>query len=442
MVRNTLLVPSCLVLLICLIPGPSAWAQAPAPTPTSSATDEFVISGTLEAVPGYPRVHVQLSQGNRILVGKGMKISTLTGIKDLSDLDSLLDSGTQLQSSFTAFLDTGASAHVLSLSTTQRFKIQPESGAVYHETGLHGPIAMGVSRPYTLALSSSNGKQLDEPGRFQVIQPQTRMLFNPKPPSNPLVQLAMGEVNVIGMPTIRQLVVEIDPTPMLNTGGLNTLLGDLDDIDGLLSRLGDLGAGPAVRLHKPDTRPPKVDIVIPLRLVNFARRRNPDDRGPLPALSENFVIEDIEMEVAGKRVSGDWLLDTGAPASMISTEQAITLGLFDQNGQPQRPPDFSLPLGGISGGVKTSPGFRIERLRVPVAGDKTVTYLGAYVIVHDVSTELDDGEHITLDGIFGTNFLLPTVAGLNFGLPTNMGPTPYRRIWIDGPRGQLLLELP
>src|SRR5690606_11249989 len=114
--------------------------------------------------------------------------------------------------SFTAYLDTGASAHVLSAATASNFGMTVLNDAAYHETGLHGQVAMGVTDAYTLALSGSSGMLFDKPGQFGIAGREVRFLINRA--ANPLAALGTGEINVIGMPAISRIVVEIDPSPM------------------------------------------------------------------------------------------------------------------------------------------------------------------------------------------------------------------------------------
>jgi hypothetical protein len=97
-------------------------------------------------------------------------------------------------------------------------------------------------------------------------------------------------------------------------------------------------------------------------------------------------------------------------------------------------------LGGIAGDIEAVPGFRIDKLQVPTDDGAIIEYRQPCVLVRDISTTLDSGEVITLDGVFGTNLLLPTVSGLGMGLPTEVAPGPFARIWIDSPRARLLLE--
>jgi hypothetical protein len=183
-----------------------------------------------------------------------------------------------------------------------------------------------------------------------------------------------------------------------------------------------------------------VDVEIPLAFVDFTHRKNADNRGPAPDLSQNPMLRRIQTEHGGRVFESDWLLDTGAPASIISTKHAIALGLHDAQGRALREPDFTLPLGGDGGEVKPAPGYRIDRLTVKAARGRTLEYRNVHVLVHDVSAETDRAGHITLDGVFGTNLLFPSVSGLGLGLPARFADGPFKRIWIDGPGGRLLLE--
>lgn len=412
-----------------------------------------VIERTLETAPTYVTVHVQVWQGDRLLEGKGSQLAALRRLENLQDLDRILDGKAEevRESSFTAFLDTGASGHVLSEATAKRFQIQMEPGAVYHETGLHGEVAMGVSQSYTLALAPTTGRLFDQPvqAHFGLAGRDVRFLINRVQP-DPVVALTLGEINVIGMPAIRDLVVEIDPTPMGRVNGhrdekVNQAIQDLKDIEGLenldlLAQLDRVGVGPAVRLFDGRYQPPGVDLIVPLKRVDYTRQRNPADRGAKPTLSENFVVPGVAIQQGNASATGDWLLDTGAPASMISTRQAKAIGLLTAEGKLTRQPDFSLPLGGIGGQITPAPGFRIDVLRIKAADGRIIEYHNAHVLIKDVSTKQDSGETVTLDGVLGMNLLLPTVSGLGMGLPSDVADGPFQCIWIDGPRARLLLK--
>lgn len=426
--------------------APAGAATAPATLPANVGTS-IVITGTLEAAMEYPRVEVQVRQKDRVLTGTPTGAGLLRNIKNLADLDRLLDGKTQdatPDQSFTAILDTGASAHVLSKTTAERFGVEAVPGAVYHETGLHGETPMGVSRPYALSISGTDGDGAPA-GGFRLVQEDAALQLSQEAATNPLIEMAMGEVNIIGMPAIRKLLVEIVPSQAdAGMGGLATL-EDLDWSDlekpGVLEKLAAGAGGPAVRLHGGEEKPGAHDVEVLLRYADFSRRKNPHDKGPLPELAANPTVVGVRAELSGKSFVGTWLLDTGAPASLISTKQALALGLYGPDGKPRRGEDFFLPLGGIGGSVKPVPGYRIDRLVIPAANGKMLEYHGLYVLVMDVSTVLDDGQVITLDGVLGTNLWFPTVSGLRAGFPTDMSPSPWEAMWIDGPGGRLLLKL-
>ncbi len=407
------------------------------------ASGSVLIIGTLEASLDYPRVQVQLKQGDTPLTGENTGTVNMSAIQDINDLNKILD-GKHRQArddKFTAFFDTGASASVISKSTAERFGIQPVPDAVYHEVGLHGQTAMSVSKPYALLIRGITG--LSEPnGDFQTVAGQAVLQLS-RAEGNPLVEMVMGDVNVIGMPAIKKYVAQI------NTGGISTFsneelanldLGDLQKPD-VLARLERADASPGVTLYPAGYDPGPMDIILPLKYTNFSRRKNPDDKGPLPDLADNPVLVGIKTINAGNIFTGDWLLDTGAPVNMISTKQAIALGLFNKDGKPAREPEYSLPMGGIAGKVENVPGFKVQSIIIPAADKKTLEYMTPVVFVADISTTLDDGTHITLDGIVGTSLFYPTAGGISTGFPTDTAPSAFESVWIDGPGARLLLKL-
>ena len=380
------------------------------PVARGRSTEVVVIDGPLEAALGQPRVYAQLRDGKRVLEGEPAM--------------PLLDD--TRESFFTAFLDTGASGHVLSVATARRFAVKAHENAVFNEVGLHGAHQVGVSRAYTLSLADHEGALLDErgPGELDVVQKEILLQLSRDEPQGLLAQLGL-EMNVVGMPAIERLVVEFDPAPMIARD----------------EELASLGAGPAVRLHRAGFRPREVDHAIALEYMDFNQRKHPNNRGPLPELADNPMITGIETSEAGRTFTGDWLLDTGAAASIVSVEQAKALGLYDANGAPTRPADFTLPLGGVGGDVKPTDGYVVDGLKVKTKdGHETLEFRNVCVAVKDVSVVFEDGQTIVLDGVFGMNLLLPSGSGLSVGLPTRTFDGAFERVWIDGPKRTLLLD--
>jgi len=392
--------------------------------------NSFVITGTLEASAGQPRIHVQLSRRGKILTGKSLLAELDLGLEDIMGKQGD-------ESSFMAYLDTGASAYVISQITAQRFGILKTQGSVFHEVGVSGEVAMNVSKSYTLSLFDSNGMLNDQAkGDPKIVSNNTLIQLKRADPNGAqnamAMQMMLGEINIIGMPAIKHFVVEIDTRPM--TVGLKDLQIDENaalDIDALLDGLGGAGAGPAVKLHPPGTFIGAADVTVPLKLVDYNRRNNPADRGALPDLASNPVLDSVTTKSGNQTFTGDWLLDTGAAASIISTKQAMTLGLVDVDGEALQPVRFQLTLGGVSGKSFVADGFVLDRLTVPCTNGQSIVYKNAHVIVHDVSIKQDNGNFLTLDGIFGLNLLMPTMGGLASGLPTDIANGPFSHIIID-----------
>ena len=331
-----------------------------------------------------------------------------------------------------AILDTGASAHVVSRTTAERYGVGAEHGARYVEVGMNGEVAMAVSRPYDLALSSDGtgvdaapppagkSRELGRPVerdrqadrmRSLVFAAQRSLLNEAE--SDPLALLSSpgAGVDVAGMPAIAEMVVEIEP-------GQSTL------------------EPAAVRL-RPKGSPVDAELWIPLEMVDFNRPHHPRNRGPLPSLARNPVVRHVRAVVGGRATSGGWLLDTGSAVTVLSTAGARALDLLDARGRPVRQADFTLRVGGIAGAEKALPGFRLDRLEIPAEHDTVLIVAPAAVVVHDVATTRDDGTAIVLDGVLGMNLFL--AAGSD---PVLLGfarehPPAFTRIVVDAGRERL-----
>lgn len=321
-----------------------------------------------------------------------------------------------------AILDTGASGHVLSAATAARFGVATERGSRYIEVGMSGEHAFAVSEAVSVAVSDLEPEAAEDdaprrrrprPGTFRL--PGQRLLLHEGPNDPTAALLSPGTmVDVVGMPLIRERVIEIVP--------------DAEAIAAL-----------AVRLH-PSAAGLRVDAWVALELVDF-NRRHPRNRGPRPSLATNPLVPGVTLTHGTAEAEGDWLLDTGAVCSMISTATARRLGLVDRDGTPARRPDFALPLGGVGGGHQTLPGFRLDFLRLGTTDGRTLEFPNPAVVVHDVSTIDADGEKVTLDGILGMNLLLPSGSGMTMlGMATQL-PAPFARVVIDVPRERMGLAL-
>src|SRR5262245_28402628 len=279
-------------------PPPLALAQQPV-----RGRSVIAIDHTLQAALGQPRVWVQVSCGD----------------------DPIHVEDDPTTRSFLAYLDTGASGYVVGAKTAERFKLATIQGAIYNEVGLHGPTAVEVTQPYTISLSGGTGEH-DEVLRprdltFTKVQHDVCLQVDRAPLHG--IAALLGDLNVVGMPAISRLVLELDPSPLCEP----TDRRDRNDpfaLD-LLIR----GDGPSVRVCDKAPGAKEADVLIALEYVDFNQRDHPDNRGALPELAKNPMVSNIVCEVdwsdgaSGlpvrmKRSSGDWLLDTGAAATVIS----------------------------------------------------------------------------------------------------------------------------
>jgi|GEM_PF-5638058 len=415
-----------------------------------AAAQVITIDETLEAATGYLRIHTQITQSGKVLdAAPAQSLLDQHGLGDLLEAYGVGGSQTSggRSTSFMAFLDTGASAVVFSKDTAERFNLQQEQGAVYHEFGLHGESPMMVSKPYGLSIAGASGTVADGTSapsidRFMAAGRAVRFQVNPAE-TDPMVAMMFGAVDVVGMPAINKFIVEIDPEPLVRTAKLTSQLGNLDtsNLDQLLKAASNAGTGPAITLHSPRKKMPVPDVIIPLKATDFSRHTNAADKGANPSLAKNPVVENVRLTHQGKSTTGDFLLDTGSPVSMISTHLATQIGLLDANGNPNQAAAYQIPLSGIGGGKTMVDGYKINELRVNAMQGKTIAYRNVYVLVHDIHYQLDDGEPRTLEGLFGLNLLLPSAAGISTGMPSVVSDGPFKKIWINGPRSALGLDL-
>ncbi|MEO6027546.1 MAG: retropepsin-like aspartic protease [Candidatus Binatia bacterium] len=367
-----------------------------AATPRARARD-LVVGETGEAALAQPMV--VLGVADKPAAAAKSRFNPLEDLPD--DLPSV------------AILDTGASGHVLSAATAARFGLKAETGSRYVETGMSGDHSLEVSRPATLDVTDLVPEDEDAPRgrRGQRTAPASvrlsgqRVLLNEAPSDLSAALLSPGSiVDVIGMPLIRDHVVEIEPQD-------------------------EAGAALAVRLH-PSAAGLAVDAWVALTLVDF-NRRDPRNRGPVPSLATNPVVPGVRTVLGAADAEGDWLLDTGATCTMISTATAKRLGLVDASGTPTRRPAFTLPVGGIGGGSTSLQGFRLDRLELRADRGRTLVFPDAAVVVHDITTTRADGITVTLDGLLGMNLLLPSGSGMTMLGAGGQRPSPFARVVID-----------
>ncbi|HVT83479.1 MAG TPA: hypothetical protein VHM90_22750, partial [Phycisphaerae bacterium] len=312
----------------------------------------------------------------------------------------------------------------------------------------------------------------------------------------------LSALDVIGMPAMQGRVTVIDPTRVNSFGDvMDALLNDPDNLD--LSALdADFSVhsfiyAPGTPFHSGTTATdpgiPTTDFHVKLSYANFDRFTTVTPQGqPGPTLVHNpFIGQDpvrllegtAQPAVPGIKITrtidvpaqggggttqqtlsseGNWLLDTGAAASIISKAQAAKLHvtyqdgtfgtdnpvLVDDNGTPL-PNQFHLGIGGI-GGQTTLAGFYLDSMLLRSqegsaaddANPNNLLYTQEPVLVGDITVkDPTTNDTLTLDGIFGMNNL---IGSADFSLDSlgNLGDFAaaagyYKWITFDEPNGIL-----
>jgi len=344
-----------------------------------------------------------------------------------------------------AFLDTGASSIDLSANTAKMLGIGRETAgnaeARFADVGVGGGSDFAVSEPIFLSIAPMTPTVVTDqkdsiPFTYNLAAGPFRTEIGPLSVGGDFLSaLALEDLDIVGMPVISGKIIVMD------NRDVNAMS------DKIRTYLYDAKAGAAIGAPIP-----KTSERVKLSFASFARftRISPAGAAP-PAIAANPMVE-VMVTHDGKSISGGWLLDTGAAASMISVKQAELLGVRYAPGTegtnhprlvgPGTQRQFVMTVGGI-GGSKKSAGFFLDKLALPTVGGKPIVFDHAPVLVADITVKDLQNRSLTLDGVFGMNFLvasamvdesnlLPDVDHLTAGA--------FRWVVIDQPQGWLGVE--
>lgn len=423
-----------------------------------------------------------------------------------------------------AFFDTGASGVLLSTNTWDLLQAKlplqmlPDGTyAKFQDVGVAGSDAFSITQNVTLSIASFKpGAVIDDltdtaaynqtftPIRAQVgpVEFTPSGLINFERELLDAMQIAMADLDVIGMPAMvnKKIVMDARPTNRLsNSGAIFDPNADiLDAIESLIGAGGDLNdlymrthvydkSETEYRPQSLDTDPGivPVDRRIKLSYASFdsftetSAGALPPTMAQNPFIGSNPVLEQIngvddgtpkvQLSFNGLSTPGSFLLDTGAAASMISTSLAANLNVRVRPGTEDNPvletfdpahpelpglaidEQFSLMIGGI-GGSKRVAGFFLDSMMVPTIEatlgsdpDLNLNYIGAPVLVTDISLTDALGNTVTLDGIFGMNNLVGSadivemefLPGMTVPFPVGLMPGAFDWIVFDESAGTL-----
>lgn len=353
------------------------------------AADDFVLERVYEAALDLPRIYFLLKR-------------TSNG--------PLLGTAGQFELNY-AFLDTGTSGILLSRETAEQMGIHIDPKARFLDVGVGGMEYFSISEPLYIGLADYEAQNPESPDIYKFLGPARCVVKNKSS------GLLTEPIDVIGMPAM------VGRITVLNSGATNSLEYFAADIR-----------------NEKDRLIPKADIEVSLKLRKFNDLEDPNNIPPLPMLAYNPVIDNIEISFRGKHSRGNWLFDTGATISFISTMQADKLGLTDENGNPKIKPVFSVPIGGV-GEMRWIQGFEIDRLLVPSSLGPDIVFKNARVGVHNIKYyDKDKGEYRTIDGVFGSNFLCAS-AKMEGLLPSEVSETIFEHIILDMRRRTLGFDI-
>jgi hypothetical protein len=365
------------------------------------------------------------------------------------------------------FYDTGASGVLISKESADALGVRRAEyngqPVEYADVGVGGADFFDVSEPLYVSLAPYGvERDLDNFATYPEVYDQT---FGPL-----RMQIAQTEVDpflgtpldVFGMPTMKGKVVVMDARPTSSDTDLGVM------------KTYTYNPGTPYDSSQDDSDPgiPATNFHVDLSYADFGRFTEVTPEGaPGPALRHNPFVgpnpvrridpslpadntPGITIHHGTKSFTGSWLFDTGAAASILSQHGAEAVGvhyapgtyqtdsprLLDENNNPV-PDQFTLQIGGI-GGSFTAAGFFLDSMVLPTMEGQPIRYLRAPVLVGDVSVaDPDTGQELTLDGVFGMNYLVASmmVDGVDFG---DVHGGAYDWITFDEPNGVLGLNIP
>lgn len=310
------------------------------------------------------------------------------------------DNGTGPRTAFSIY-DTGASVVTLSANDQALFEllapgnaipIKAVGGASATAIGGSGTLTGDVSVPGAVRVAGISAFNIDMNDPANVgVDPNAGIQV-------PGIQM------FVGTSTGSSVLPTITGTPIHNPGstpGHEYGTAALVDMRSYQLDLEALLGDPAfhdIKLPLPDVSflprgqvlSPKADTFEPMKIpVMLAGEDNTANPGTQPSASFNPVVQQVRTTQGSLADENrNFLFDTGAQLSIISTETALALGL-DLNAAPN-----SIDIQGASGSA-TIPGYVISSLELPRGDGGTLRFTDVPVFV------LDIGEGI--DGILGMN---------------------------------------
>lgn len=329
-----------------------------------------------------------------------------------AQIETIQAYGDPAQATFGIF-DTGAS--VITVSADDRasldyygasIPVKVPGGALAE--GIGGGVVGDVSAPGTIWADGIHASSLsfDDYGF-----PSFEVSFGPDSAQAPGVQVFLGtDSGSPSLPTVTGTPI-LNPSPEHPSG-----LAALVDLQGYQLDFSDIF--PGLVLAQPDlhfvspatTLAASSETTAPVRIpVSFVGADNHSEPGDLITESQNPVVQGVSLVGSTTTVDQQtFLFDTGAQLTVLSTAEALALGLDLAN------PDSTITVQGV-GGTEDVPGFTLPALTIPLDDGGTLQFTNVPVYVLDAAPGL-------VDGILGMN-LLNTAAQALYNPFDSSGPS-------------------
>ncbi len=330
---------------------------------------------------------VTLAQSPHILLGPAdqLALDQPRIAIELAEMDSGRVIGPGFANTF--LLDTGANSILAVDDAIAELNANGyRTEGTFFEQGVAGFTEFDVSAPYRFNFAGSDGMRLSLDNAR--IMSSNTVSFCPIPG-------LCSFYGIAGMPAMDKRVTTLD---LSSLGGGNVGDGGIFDIFDSLAGIDFLSTTFSDQLPETDLRRYRV----PVTPVRF----EPEGDGPFPIWTDLPFLE-LTAGHGDATQKGNFVLDTGAQMSIISSNLAFDIGLdANNNGRLEDEAVGIQPIGGIGGQID-APLMLVDELRMPTKEGVEMVYTDLTVAVVDIDP--------TIDGIFGMNLLSSGWTGSLFG---------------------------
>ena len=349
-------------------------------------TIRAITGGILALVIGWNAMPFASAQAPFILLGPADEIALDQPRVAVELIDPT--TGRSLGPSFanTFLLDTGANSILAVDDAIYELNLNGyRTEGTFLEQGIGGFTQFDVSAVYDVRFAGADGQ-------VQTI-PDARLMSSTTTSFCPIPGFC-SFFGIIGMPAMENRVTTLNLSSLAGGGTLPTI----DDIFNGSFDVGFLETTFSSSVPATDLR----QYHVPLSAVSFPAEGD----GPLPSWSDLPFIN-VTTAHEGAKQRGNFVLDTGAQLSLMSSSMAFGLGLdTNGNGSLNDEAVSFQAIGGV-GGTINAPVMYFEELRLPTDEGVELTFNNVQVAIADI--------HPSIDGVFGMNFLSSGWTSLVFG---------------------------